>query len=104
MDRMQPRRHQDYGQPLFPLDRQTDIGMMEQNAHNEERLPIQVHLRCGTDQPDLSRSKRYRKSDFAKVKPERGRGVHLAINVVNSMKSPQQWYAVRHAMPHVKRV
>lgn len=104
VDAMQTGRYQKPGETPFPDKRQPDIRVVEKDAEEQERLPGSIHRGGRTDQLYLGRSKGDGDGNLSEVEAERRGCVHFAVDVVNTMKSPEDRHPVCQDVPDVQGI
>src|SRR5678809_1591290 len=96
------RRHDDASHEPLDANRQFDIRVMKQDREEEDVLPAPQCVGWNADCRNLHRPPWNRECELAGMKPECGRSIEIAIDVMNEVEPPQPRYTVREHVPHVQ--
>jgi hypothetical protein len=79
------QRHEAALQP----ERQAQVGMVEEDADEQEGLPDRQRPRRHADEGHLRRAIRHRRRHLGEVEAQGGRGVHVEVDVMHLVQAPQ---------------
>lgn len=83
MNTVHPRRDDHAHEHALHRKRQTHVRVVEQDRGEEDRLPQPQRPRIDSDDDHLHGSNRNREQQLAEVKAQRGRGLEVAIGVMD---------------------
>src|SRR5260370_27352254 len=96
------RRHQHFIQQPFEADRQPQIAVMKKRIRLEDQFVSPERPARETDQAHLHDAKSDRHRYLAKVKPKPSGNIKIGIDVMNVVKSPEEWDSMICDVPIVK--
>lgn len=104
MNAVHPRRHNEPIEEPLKRQRQINVGVVEHDFQQERCIPGGICLRPCTKKQDLSRPVGDRNQDLTEVKTDTRGSTKIEIGMVDPVKAPEEWNAMRQDMPEVECV
>lgn len=104
MDAVHARCDDQPNQASFEPERQSKVGMMEDDRRQRCLLPHVQYPWPDSDQQDLRDTPGNGQSKLAEVEAQRRRGVKIQIDVMHDVEAPEHVCSVEEHMPEIQRI